>query len=87
MRPTGMSKQERPMQALAEAEKLPFLETSALKNVNVEEAFMQILGEIYTAATRKLFTEVSELPVRFISLDTLLFKHAGGETVCVAYVF
>jgi len=46
------------MQALAEAEKLPFLETSALKNVNVEEAFMVILGDIYAAATRKIFTQV-----------------------------
>lgn len=43
------------LQALAEAEKLHFLETSALKNVNVEQAFTILLTDIYSVATRKLF--------------------------------
>lgn len=57
-------------QALAEAEKLPFLETSALKNVNVEEAFTVILSDIYKAATRKIFAE-----------DDLVEKDLGGTRI------
>lgn len=44
------------MQALAEAEKLQFMETSALKNINVDQAFNALLTDIYTAATRKTFS-------------------------------
>jgi hypothetical protein len=58
------------IQALAEAEKLPFLETSALKNVNVEEAFTVILSDIYKAATRKIFAE-----------DDLVEKDLGGTRI------
>lgn len=43
------------VQALAESEKLHFLETSALKNVNVEQAFTVLLTEIYNAAAKKTF--------------------------------
>lgn len=43
------------LQAFAEAESLKFMETSALKNVNVEPAFNMLLSEIYSAATRKIF--------------------------------
>ena len=42
-------------QILAESEKLHFLETSALKNVNVEQAFTVLLTDIYKAATQKTF--------------------------------
>ena len=43
------------LQALAESEKLQFLETSALKNVNIEQAFTMLLTDIYSTATRKIF--------------------------------
>lgn len=42
-------------QILAESESLHFLETSALRNVNVEQAFTLLLTDIYTAAAKKLF--------------------------------
>ena len=43
------------VQILAEREKLPLLETSALQNANVEEAFQLVLTEIYQNATRDIF--------------------------------
>ena len=48
------------VQVLAEREKLPFLETSALQNSNVEEAFRVVLTEIYQNASRNIFAADEE---------------------------
>ncbi|CAH1439179.1 unnamed protein product [Lactuca virosa] len=40
-------------QKLAEVEKLCFLETSAKENVNVEDAFLQMITKIYKIASQK----------------------------------
>ena len=62
------------LQAFAEAEKIRFLETSALKNVNVEQAFSSLLTDIYGAATRKIFaaqySDDKDLNGTKIELDT-----------------
>ena len=44
-------------QELAAANGLPFLETSALKGKNVEDAFRKVLSSIYKSANAKLYDQ------------------------------
>ncbi|KAG6411115.1 hypothetical protein SASPL_129189 [Salvia splendens] len=68
-------------QSLAQLEDLSFMETSAKENLNVEEAFLQMINKIYDLTSHKaLHTKPTDQKTDTVNVETL---SGNKEIICI----